>query len=76
MAIKSFKDLKGLSKDELNSKSRELREKLFGLKMEKATGQLQNTALVWKTRKELARVLGLSSAKAKTKAAPTAKSAK
>ncbi|MBL7716083.1 MAG: 50S ribosomal protein L29 [Bdellovibrionales bacterium] len=65
MAIKSFKSLKGLSKDELSAKARELREKLFGLKIEKATGQLQNTALVWKTRKELARVLSLSTEKAK-----------
>lgn len=66
MAIKSFKSLKGLSKDELSSKARELREKLFGMKIEKATGQLQNTALIWKTRKELARVLSLSTEKAKT----------
>jgi large subunit ribosomal protein L29 len=53
---KHFKELKNLSKDELAAKARELEAGLFQAKMKKATGQLENKSLVWKLRKDIARV--------------------
>ncbi len=64
MATKSFKQLKNLSKDELASKGRELESGLFQAKIKLATGQLEDTASIWRMRKDIARVktLGTSSA--------------
>lgn len=62
MSSKAFKEIKGLSKDELNSKEKELRALLFNTKIQQATGQLQNTASLWKARKALARVKTLQTA--------------
>ncbi|MBW1722260.1 MAG: 50S ribosomal protein L29 [Deltaproteobacteria bacterium] len=50
------KELRDLSIDELKQKERELSQELFNLKFQKATGQLGNTAMLPKTRKDLARV--------------------
>ena len=50
------KELRELSKDELEEKERELNQEVFNLRFQKATGQLGNTAMVGKTKKELARV--------------------
>lgn len=53
MKAKEFRDL---SADELKEKERGLSQELFNLRFQKATGQLGNTAMLWKTRRDLARV--------------------
>jgi large subunit ribosomal protein L29 len=50
------KDLRDLSVDELMEKEEEINKELFNLKIQKATGQLGNTAIIGKTKKDLARV--------------------
>ncbi|RLC30848.1 MAG: 50S ribosomal protein L29 [Deltaproteobacteria bacterium] len=50
------KELRDLSREELEEKVRELGQELFNLRFQKATGQLGNTAMIPKTRKDLARV--------------------
>lgn len=49
-------ELKELSVEELKEKERDLSQELFNLRFQKATGQLGNTAMVPKTKKDLARV--------------------
>ena len=49
-------ELRDLSIEELETKERELVESLFNLKFQHATGQLDNTAQLRKTRKDIARV--------------------
>ena len=46
-----------MTKEELQQKHRELREALFNLRFQHATGQLENTAQLKKTRRSIARVL-------------------
>jgi len=50
------KELKELTPEELRDKSRELSQELFNLRFQKATGQLGNTAMIPKTKRDLARV--------------------
>jgi large subunit ribosomal protein L29 len=50
------KELRELSVDELTEKEGELKQELFSLRIQKATGQLGNTAVLGKTKKDLARV--------------------
>jgi large subunit ribosomal protein L29 len=50
------KDLRELTKEELGEKTKELSQELFNLRFQKATDQLGNTAMISKTRKDLARV--------------------
>ena len=50
------KQLRGLSEEELKEKEKEAAQELFNLRFQKATGQLGNTAMIPKTRRELARV--------------------
>jgi large subunit ribosomal protein L29 len=56
VATKRFKELKSLSKDELAAKIRESEVQLFQIKMKKSTGQLENTAMIWRLRKDIARM--------------------
>jgi len=49
-------EYRDLSIDELAVKEKELSEALFNLKFQHATGQLDNTAQLKKTRKDIARV--------------------
>ena len=56
MATKRFKELKNLSKDELATKVRESEAQLFEVRMKKATGQLEDTANIWRLRKDIARM--------------------
>ena len=56
MATKRFKELKNLSKDELAVKARESEAQLFQVRMKKSTGQLEDTAIIWRLRKDLARI--------------------
>ena len=50
------KELRELTEDELGEKAEELSRELFNLRFQKATGQLGNTAMIPKTKRELARV--------------------
>ena len=50
------RELRDLAEDELIAKVRELGQELFNLRFQKATGQLGNTAMIPKTKRELARV--------------------
>jgi large subunit ribosomal protein L29 len=64
VSTKQFKELKSLTKEELGSKLKENERELFDVRMKKATGQLTDTASIWRLRKSLARVkmlLGQSS---------------
>ena len=56
MSTKQFKELKNLAKDELVSKLKETERQLFDVRMKKATGQLTDTASIWRLRKSLARM--------------------
>lgn len=56
MATKRFKELKNLSKDELETKIRESEAGLFQFRMQKATRQLKDTASIWRLRKDVARM--------------------
>jgi large subunit ribosomal protein L29 len=49
------KELRDLSGQELDEKEKELRQELFNLRFQKATGQLGNTAMIGMTKKDLAR---------------------
>ena len=50
------KELRELSEEVLKEKTNELGQELFNLRFQKATGQLGNTAMIPKTKKDLARV--------------------
>jgi large subunit ribosomal protein L29 len=50
------KDLRELTLEELMEKQKELSQELFNLRFQKATGQLGNTAMISKTKRDLARV--------------------
>ncbi|MCK4788151.1 MAG: 50S ribosomal protein L29 [Desulfobacteraceae bacterium] len=50
------KELRELTKEELKEKERESSQELFNLRFQKATGQLGNTAVIPKTKRELARI--------------------
>ena len=50
------KELRELSIEELKEKEKEASQELFNLRFQKATGQLGNTAIIRKTKKNLARV--------------------
>jgi large subunit ribosomal protein L29 len=49
------KELRELSAEELKDKEKEASQELFNLRFQKATGQLGNTAIISKTKKNLAR---------------------
>ncbi len=50
------KDLRLLSEGELLEKERELREELFNLRFQHATGQLENTMRIPQVKRDIARV--------------------
>ncbi|MCF8061541.1 MAG: 50S ribosomal protein L29 [Deltaproteobacteria bacterium] len=50
------KELHDLGAEELKDKERELYQELFNLRFQKATGQLGNTAMLNKAKRDLARV--------------------
>ncbi|MEE9418223.1 MAG: 50S ribosomal protein L29 [Desulfatiglandaceae bacterium] len=62
-------ELRELSEEELREKEKETKQELFNLRFQKATGQLGNTAMIPKTKRDLARVktvireLGIARAK-------------
>jgi large subunit ribosomal protein L29 len=49
-------EMKNLNKSELEHKETTLNQEIFNLKFQKSTGQLGNTSMISKTRKDLARV--------------------
>ena len=54
--IMKAKELRETDINELYEKEASLRQELFNLRFQKATGQLGNTATIGKTKKDLARV--------------------
>jgi large subunit ribosomal protein L29 len=50
------RDLRELALEELKEREKELSQELFNLRFQKATGQLGNTAMIPKTKRDLARV--------------------
>lgn len=52
----STKELREMSVEELQAKEGELRQELFNLRFQHATGQLENTQRLPQVRKDLARV--------------------
>ena len=49
-------EIRDLNMDELIIKEKELKQELFNLRFQKSTGQLNNTAVIGKVKKDLARV--------------------
>jgi len=58
------KDIRELSADELQVQLRELKQEALNLRLQKATGQLENSARIREVRRETARVMTAISAKA------------
>ncbi|MCX7822677.1 MAG: 50S ribosomal protein L29 [Syntrophobacterales bacterium] len=54
---KRANELRNLTKEELLARLKDLKESLFSLKIQHSREQLQNTAQLKKTRREIARVL-------------------
>ncbi len=50
-------ELRELSPEELTAQIDELKRKMFNLRFQKATGEMDNTAELLKTRKDVARAL-------------------
>ena len=50
------KELRELAEEELRAKEKEWSQEAFNLRFQKATGQLGNTAMISKTKRNLARV--------------------
>ena len=50
------KELRDLTTEELTLKEKELRQGVFNLRLQKAAGQMANTAGIVKAKKDLARV--------------------
>jgi len=60
-------ELVDLSIEELRQKEQDLREELFNLRFQHATGQLENTARIPQVKKDIARVLTIINKKIKSK---------
>ncbi|CUS25801.1 hypothetical protein FC70_GL000805 [Paucilactobacillus oligofermentans DSM 15707 = LMG 22743] len=57
MKTKNFvQELNGLTTDEMLAKEKELKDQLFNLRFQLATGQLENTASLKQVRKDIARI--------------------
>ncbi len=56
MAKTTAAELRALSGDDLRAKVTELKEELFGLRFQSATGQLESTARLREVRKDIARI--------------------
>jgi large subunit ribosomal protein L29 len=50
------KELRDLSREELKQKEKDQHQEIFNLRLQKATGQLANTAVIVSTKRELARI--------------------
>ena len=58
------KDINQLSADELQRQLRELKQEALNLRLQKATGQLENPARIRQVRRETAQVMTAINAKA------------
>ena len=58
------KDINEFTTDELNARLRELKQEALNLRLQKATGQLENSARIRTVRRETARVMTALTAKA------------
>lgn len=58
-------ELRELSLDELAQKEKELKRKLFNLRFQRSTGELDNTAELKKARRDVARVMTVAAEKAR-----------
>ncbi len=56
-------ELREMTLEELEQKEREFKRKLFNLRFQKATGELDNTAEMKKARQDIARVLTIAQEK-------------
>lgn len=56
MSNKKIRELRNLSKAELENRLRDSQAGLFQSKVKKVTGQLEDASAVWKARKEIARI--------------------
>lgn len=63
MASTKNKDLSELTVKELQTKLRDLKEEAFNLRLQKATGQLENSARIRIVRRDHARVMTLLTAR-------------
>ena len=57
MAKSKAKDIRELSADDLQLQLRELKQEALNLRLQKATGQLENSARIRQVRRETAQVL-------------------
>lgn len=64
MSKNTAKDLRGMSDKELTALIRSLKEETFTLRLQQATGQLENNARIRQVRKELARALTIQTERA------------
>jgi len=62
-------EIRELTLEELNQKEQELRRKLLNLRFQRETGELDNTAELVKTRRDIARVMSVSREKTQRAAA-------
>jgi len=63
MAKKKAKDINELSADELAASLRDLKQEALNLRLQRATGQLENPARIKQVRRQTARVLTAQTAK-------------
>ena len=56
MAKEKTKDLRAMTVDELETKLLEAKKEQFNLRIQQSTGQLQNTAVIRKVRREIAKI--------------------
>jgi large subunit ribosomal protein L29 len=68
VSTKKIKELRNLTKEELAAKLREAEAQLFDARMKHATGQLSDTASLWRLRKLVARAKTLQAQAAKAPA--------
>jgi large subunit ribosomal protein L29 len=64
-----IKEIKELSKDELQTRKRELRQESFHLRLQQQSGQLEKTSQIRAIRREVARLETVLSQRATTKKA-------
>jgi large subunit ribosomal protein L29 len=57
MAKTKIKDIRECSADELNARLRDLKQEALNLRLQQATGQLENSARIKIVRREIARTL-------------------
>ena len=68
----NIKEIRELSSDELSGRKRELRQEVFNLRMQQATGQMERPSRLKDIRKEVARIETILSERANQKAAAKA----